>query len=128
MEEVVPCSSIAVDSALRIGTAGAIWGLCISPHDAREKGLTGAAKASFVAKSVGRCSFQCGLIAGVFQMSHCWIEQYRGRKDWKNSVIAGAVGAAAATAVTGIRKWDVMVALACVLSGINAAVEFSRTK
>ncbi|GKV22160.1 hypothetical protein SLEP1_g32046 [Rubroshorea leprosula] len=82
MEEVVPCSSIAVDSALRIGTAGAIWGLCISPHDAREKGLTGAAKASFVAKSVGRCSFQCGLIAGVFQMSHCWIEQYRGRKDW----------------------------------------------
>ncbi|BBH10441.1 Mitochondrial import inner membrane translocase subunit Tim17/Tim22/Tim23 family protein [Prunus dulcis] len=36
--DVVPCSSVAVDSILRIGTAGAIWGLCSAPHEARKQG------------------------------------------------------------------------------------------
>ncbi|KAB5527428.1 hypothetical protein DKX38_021275 [Salix brachista] len=44
----VPCSSLAVDSILRVGTAGAIWGSCIGPYDARKRGLTGVTQASFV--------------------------------------------------------------------------------
>ncbi|XP_050109364.1 uncharacterized protein LOC126588330 isoform X6 [Malus sylvestris] len=39
--DVVPCSSVTVDSILRIGTAGAIWGLCAGPHDARKQGEVG---------------------------------------------------------------------------------------
>ncbi|KAM1196634.1 hypothetical protein ACFX13_008435 [Malus domestica] len=35
---VVPCSSVTIDSILHIKTAGAIWGLCAGPHDARKQG------------------------------------------------------------------------------------------
>ncbi|XP_052187862.1 uncharacterized protein LOC127798372 isoform X4 [Diospyros lotus] len=56
--EEAPCSSLAVDSILRIGTAGLIWGLCFGPYGAGKLGLTGVARASFVAKSAGRHGFQ----------------------------------------------------------------------
>ncbi|XP_021643385.1 outer envelope pore protein 16-4, chloroplastic isoform X2 [Hevea brasiliensis] len=57
---VLPCSSLAVDSILRVGTAGGIWGSCIGPYDARKRGLSGKARTSFVAKSIGKFGFQCG--------------------------------------------------------------------
>ncbi|GKU86856.1 hypothetical protein SLEP1_g1330 [Rubroshorea leprosula] len=127
MEEVVPCPSLAVTSALRIGTVGAIWGLGESSVIAHKKGLNGITKASLLATSAAKCSFQCGVVAGVFQMTYCWIERHLGQKDWKNSVIAGAGGAAAAGASAAIvarkRKLDGMIMMACLLSGINA--EFS---
>ncbi|KAM7527055.1 hypothetical protein LguiB_030465 [Lonicera macranthoides] len=53
MDEDVPCSSIAVESIIRIGTAGLIWGACAAPYDANRKGLIGLARASFV--SYGFC-------------------------------------------------------------------------
>ncbi|XP_056158896.1 outer envelope pore protein 16-4, chloroplastic isoform X1 [Syzygium oleosum] len=87
LSDVVPCSSLAVDSILRVGTAGAIWGLCIGPYDARKMGLSGIPRAYFVAKSVGKFSFQCGLVAGVFTVTRCGIQRYRRRDDWV-SIIA----------------------------------------
>ncbi|KAF8392583.1 hypothetical protein HHK36_022928 [Tetracentron sinense] len=48
IEDEFPCSSLAVDSIIRVGTAGLIWGLCIGPYDAHKRGLTGIARASFV--------------------------------------------------------------------------------
>ncbi|KAL1331669.1 hypothetical protein AAHE18_12G202900 [Arachis hypogaea] len=53
---VVPCSSLAVESILRVGTAGAIWGMCIGPYDANQQSLSGINKASYVVN---------GLIAGA---------------------------------------------------------------
>ncbi|CAI0469696.1 unnamed protein product [Linum tenue] len=50
--KVAPCSSLAVDSILRVGTAGLIWGSCIAPYDARKQGLTAAARASYVVCSL----------------------------------------------------------------------------
>ncbi|XP_054802838.1 uncharacterized protein LOC129306324 isoform X2 [Prosopis cineraria] len=47
---VVPCSSLAVESIIRVGTAGAIWGLCSGPYDARKQGFTGLRQASFVVR------------------------------------------------------------------------------
>ncbi|KAM7276602.1 hypothetical protein ACFE04_018468 [Oxalis oulophora] len=73
---VVPCSSLAFDGMLRVGTAGAIWGLCSGPHEARKLGLNGIAQASFVAKSVGKFSLQCGMVAGVFTMTQCAEYEY----------------------------------------------------
>ncbi|XP_050138400.1 outer envelope pore protein 16-4, chloroplastic-like isoform X3 [Malus sylvestris] len=80
--DVVPCSSVAVDSILRIGTAGVIWGLCSGPHDARKQGLTGAAQAAFVARSAGACGVQYGLVAGICTVTHCGLQRYRGKSDW----------------------------------------------
>ncbi|GMQ00143.1 hypothetical protein CsSME_00047351 [Camellia sinensis var. sinensis] len=78
----VPCSSLAVDSILRIGTAGVIWGLCIGPYDAHKLGLTGITRASFVAKSAGKFGFQCGLFAGMFSITRCGVQRYRKKNDW----------------------------------------------
>uniref|UniRef100_A0A0R0HZU1 Outer envelope pore protein 16-4, chloroplastic n=1 Tax=Glycine max TaxID=3847 RepID=A0A0R0HZU1_SOYBN len=48
LDGVAPCSSLAVEAMIRVGAAGAIWGLCAGPYDARQQGLRGSAKASFV--------------------------------------------------------------------------------
>ncbi|XP_016718540.1 outer envelope pore protein 16-4, chloroplastic isoform X4 [Gossypium hirsutum] len=78
---VVPCSSLAVDSVLRFAAAGVFWGFCSAPYDARKRGLTGIAQASFVAKSVGKFGFQSGLVAGVFATTRCGLQKYRKRND-----------------------------------------------
>ncbi|OIT02909.1 PREDICTED: outer envelope pore protein 16-4, chloroplastic-like [Nicotiana attenuata] len=56
----VPCSSTAVNSIIRMGTAGLIWGSCSGPYEANKLGLAGINRASFIAKSVGRFGFQWG--------------------------------------------------------------------
>ncbi|XP_023548994.1 outer envelope pore protein 16-4, chloroplastic-like isoform X1 [Cucurbita pepo subsp. pepo] len=45
---VVPCSSLAVESTIRVGTAGALWGLCMGPYNSRKNGLSGVDHAAFV--------------------------------------------------------------------------------
>ncbi|XP_074268388.1 outer envelope pore protein 16-4, chloroplastic-like [Silene latifolia] len=62
VEADTPCSSMAVDSIARITTAGALWGSCIGPYDANKLGLSGFPRVSFVAKSIGKTSLQCGTI------------------------------------------------------------------
>ncbi|KAL3849753.1 hypothetical protein ACJIZ3_011635 [Penstemon smallii] len=99
----VPCSSLAVDSVLRMSSAGMIWGSCFGPFDAKRRGLSGVARASFVAKSIGQCGFQYGLFAAIFSFTHCEIQRYRRRKDWVNTLTAGVVAGAAFGA--GTRNW-----------------------
>ncbi|XP_027148365.1 outer envelope pore protein 16-4, chloroplastic isoform X5 [Coffea eugenioides] len=84
----VPCSSFAVDSALR---AGLIWGSCTGSLEATKLGLTGITRASFVAKSAGRYGIQWGLFATVLSFTRCGLQRYRGQHDWVNPVVAGAV-------------------------------------
>ncbi|KAB1202331.1 Outer envelope pore protein 16-4, chloroplastic [Morella rubra] len=122
---VVPCSSIAVDSILRVGTAGAIWGLCMGPYDARKQGLTGPARASFVAKTIAKFGFQCGLVAGIYGATRCGIQRYRGRNDWVNGLVAGAIAGAAVAART--RSWTQVVGMAGMVSVFSAAADYSRT-
>ncbi|KAL1542637.1 outer envelope pore protein 16-4, chloroplastic-like isoform X2 [Salvia divinorum] len=99
----MPCSSIAVDSVLRLSSAGAIWGACYGPFDAKRLGLTGSYRASYIAKTVGKCGFYCGLFAAIFSFSHCGIQRYRRQKDWVNTLSAGVVAGAAFGA--GTRNW-----------------------
>ncbi|XP_021907113.1 outer envelope pore protein 16-4, chloroplastic [Carica papaya] len=121
----IPCSSLAVESIIRVGTAGAIWGLCTGPREARSRGLTGVSQASFVAKSVGKFSFQCGLVAGIFTMTHCGIQRYRGRNDWVNALVAGA--AAGAVVAAGTRSWTNVIGTAGLVSAFSVAANYSKT-
>ncbi|XP_052187861.1 outer envelope pore protein 16-4, chloroplastic isoform X3 [Diospyros lotus] len=98
--EEAPCSSLAVDSILRIGTAGLIWGLCFGPYGA-------------------------GLFAGVFSYTRCGIQRYRDRNDWLNALTAGAVAGAAA--VAGSPNWKQVAALAGLASAVFAAVDDHRS-
>ncbi|KAK7277750.1 hypothetical protein RJT34_22766 [Clitoria ternatea] len=124
-DDVVPCSSLAVESIIRVGTAGAIWGLCIGPYDSRQLGLSGIAQASFVANSVGKFGIRCGLVAGVFSVTRCGVQKYRRQNDWVNGLIAGAVAGAAVAART--RSWTQVLGMAGLVSVICAAADYSRT-
>ncbi|XP_057782318.1 outer envelope pore protein 16-4, chloroplastic isoform X2 [Salvia miltiorrhiza] len=103
LADYMPCSSIAVDSVLRMSSAGVIWGACYGPFDAERLGLSGSSRASYIAKTVGKCGFYCGLFAGIFSFAHCGIQRYRRRKDWVNTLSAGVVAGAAFGA--GTRNW-----------------------
>ncbi|KAG6431856.1 hypothetical protein SASPL_103424 [Salvia splendens] len=84
----LPCSSIAVDSVLRLSSAGAIWGACYGPFAAKRLGLSGSYRASYIAKTVGQCGFYCGLFAAIFSFSHCGIQRYRRRNDWVSDTVS----------------------------------------
>ncbi|KAK4407002.1 UNVERIFIED_CONTAM: Outer envelope pore protein 16-4, chloroplastic [Sesamum angustifolium] len=98
-----PCSSLAIDSVLRMSSAGVIWGACFGPFDARRLGLSGSARASYIAKTVGQCGFSCGIFAAIFTFTHCGMQRYRQKKDWVNTLAAGALAGAAFGA--GTRNW-----------------------
>ncbi|KAL9251343.1 Outer envelope pore protein 16-4, chloroplastic-like protein [Drosera capensis] len=95
LESDVPCASIAVDSLIRFATDRVIWGLCSGSHDATKQGLTGRHHASFVVKSMGKYGVQCGLLGGVFSFTCCGGQRLRGKSDWVNGCIAGAIAGAA---------------------------------
>ncbi|ESQ43784.1 hypothetical protein EUTSA_v10006304mg [Eutrema salsugineum] len=127
----VPCSSLAVESVLRVSTifehaqAGGLYGFCAGPRDARRIGLSGLSQASYVAKSVGRIGFQCGIVSGIFTMTHCGLQRYRGKNDWVNALVGGAV-AGAAVAI-GTRNWTHVVGTAGLVSAFSVLANCTRT-
>ncbi|KAH0978253.1 hypothetical protein GBA52_027972 [Prunus armeniaca] len=122
--DVVPCSSVAVDSILRIGTAGAIWGLCSAPHEARKQGKV----QNFPSFSPKICRIDFDfvrLVAGICTATHCGLQRYRGKSDWVNGLIAGAVAGGAIAAMT--RSWTQVVPMACLVSAFKVATDYART-
>ncbi|CAN0889033.1 Outer envelope pore protein 16-4, chloroplastic [Linum grandiflorum] len=125
LSDVAPCSSLAVDSVLRVGTGGLVWGSCIGPYDARKQGLNGAARASYVAKAIGGHGFRCGLVGGCFSITRCGLQKYRQKNDWVNSLVGGA--AAGAVIAAGTRRLTTVVVSAGMVSVFLAAVDYSTS-
>ncbi|KAF3787418.1 Outer envelope pore protein 16-4 [Nymphaea thermarum] len=48
LRDGIPCSSLAVDSFLRLGAAGSAWGMFFGPYEAQKRGLTGLARTAVV--------------------------------------------------------------------------------
>ncbi|XP_024028033.1 outer envelope pore protein 16-4, chloroplastic [Morus notabilis] len=124
LQRIAPCPSLAVESIIRVGTAGAIWGLCAGPYDARKQGLTGVSHAAFVAKSIGGFGFQCGLVAGIFTSARCGLQRYRRKDDLVNSLVAGAAAGAAVAAST--RSWNQVVGTTCLVSVLCTAADYFK--
>ncbi|XP_074268574.1 outer envelope pore protein 16-4, chloroplastic-like isoform X2 [Silene latifolia] len=103
VEADTPCSSMAVDSIARITTAGALWGSCIGPYDANK----------------------LGIFAGIFTMTRCGIQNYRGRSDVINAAAAGAIVGGLIAA--GTRSKKQVAGMAALLSILGAASDYSRT-
>uniref|UniRef100_A0A6N2M8Y2 Uncharacterized protein n=1 Tax=Salix viminalis TaxID=40686 RepID=A0A6N2M8Y2_SALVM len=82
-------------------------------------------EASFVAKTIGKFGFRCGLVAGVFTATCCGIQRYRRQNDWVNPLIAGAV--AGATVAAGTRSWTQVVGMAGLVSAFSVAADYSKT-
>ncbi|KAL9260434.1 Outer envelope pore protein 16-4, chloroplastic-like protein [Drosera capensis] len=104
LESDVPCASIAVDSVIRVATAGAIWGFCSGPHDATKQGLTGRHHASFV------------VYLGVFSL--LLAVAFKGSEGKVNGCIAGAIAGAAVAVRT--RSWKEVISVAALLSTVIA--------
>ncbi|OIW12970.1 hypothetical protein TanjilG_15419 [Lupinus angustifolius] len=120
----VPCSSLAVESSIRVSAAGAIWGLCLGPYQANQRGLKGMDKAFFVANATGRFGLKCGFIAGVFSATRCGLQKHRGRQDWVNGFIAGGITGAAVAA--GTRNWSQVIGMAGIVSVLCGAADYVR--
>ncbi|KAF5731441.1 outer envelope pore protein 16-4 chloroplastic-like isoform X1 [Tripterygium wilfordii] len=125
LSDVTPCTSLAVDSVIRLGTAGALWGVCRAPYEARKRDLTGIARASYVGKSIGKYGFQCGLIAGILNTTQCGLKRYRRKNDWVNAMIAGAVAGAAVAA--GSRSRTKMIEMAGLVSAFSVAAHYFKS-
>ncbi|KAF5732651.1 outer envelope pore protein 16-4 chloroplastic-like isoform X1 [Tripterygium wilfordii] len=123
--DVVPCTSIAVDSVIRLGTAGALWGACRGPYEARKRDLIGIARASYVGKSIGKYGFQCGYVAGILNITQCGLKRYRRKNDWVNALIAGAVAGAAVAA--GTRSGTKMISMAGLVSAFSVAADHFKS-
>ncbi|CAI9105419.1 OLC1v1004336C1 [Oldenlandia corymbosa var. corymbosa] len=121
----IPCSSIAVDAVLRIGTAGLIWGACSASHDSIDLGLKGLSRASFVAKSVGRYGFQWGFFAALFSFTSCAVRRYRRQEDWVNGLAGGMVAGAAIAA--GTRNWKQVAGVSGLVCALYQAADDRRT-
>ncbi|KAL3531471.1 hypothetical protein ACH5RR_010793 [Cinchona calisaya] len=121
----VPCSSMAVDAVLRIGTAGLIWGCCTGSHEATKLGLYGTARASFLAKSVGRFGIQWGLFAAIFSFTRCGIQRYRRQTDWANALVGGAVAGAAIGA--GTRNWKQVAGVSGLVCALYHAADDAKS-
>ncbi|KAJ0254989.1 Outer envelope pore protein 16-4 [Hirschfeldia incana] len=127
----VPCSSRAVESVIRVSTAGGLYGFCAGPHNARKlvggvaPGLTGVSQASYVAKSIGRIGFQCGIVSGIFTVTNCGLQRYRGKSDWVNALVGGAVAGAAVAIRT--RNWSHVVTTAGLVSIFSVLANSTRT-
>ncbi|KAJ4872126.1 hypothetical protein Rs2_19127 [Raphanus sativus] len=121
----VPCSSRAVESVIRVSTAGGLYGFCAGPYNARKLGLSGVSQASYVAKSIGRIGFQCGIVSGIFTMTNCGLQRYRGKSDWLNALMGGAVAGAAVAIRT--RNWSHVVTTAGLVSIFSVLANSTRT-
>ncbi|KAJ6319859.1 hypothetical protein OIU78_015292 [Salix suchowensis] len=99
----VPCSSLAVDSILRVGT--------VFPK--------------LIYFDLALLSYSSGLVAGVFTATCCGIQRYRRQNDWVNPLIAGAV--AGATVAAGTRSWTQVVGMAGLVSAFSVAADYSKT-
>ncbi|KAI3975413.1 hypothetical protein MKX01_037931 [Papaver californicum] len=126
IKDDVPCSSIAVDSVVRFGAGGAIWGLCIGLYDSRKNGLTGVSRASYVVKSVGKMGLTCGFFAGIYTSTRCGVERYRRKKDMLNASIAGALSGAVIAIKT--RSLTQVVGMAALVSAMTSAADVMQTK
>ncbi|KAJ8422709.1 hypothetical protein Cgig2_002693 [Carnegiea gigantea] len=141
-----PCSSMAVDSILRVGTAGVLWGLCTAPHDAAKlvhmkmwyEPVDGLYECE-VTLSCLLCS-ACTSIAGFAIGGLGLICLDKPSVSWRNdlayddvvcvlleinSAAAGAIAGAVIAASTRSRKH--VAVMAALLSVVCAAGDYSRT-
>mmetsp|Transcript_42902 Transcript_42902/g.97040 ORF Transcript_42902/g.97040 Transcript_42902/m.97040 type:complete len:134 (-) Transcript_42902:189-590(-) len=98
MELKTPCSSSAVDGALRGAFIGLCWGLVIDTNSATvESGVIQKATARSsigVASSVGRAALGFSAFLGIYNLVSCNFETIRGRKDPFNNFMGGAAAGA----------------------------------
>ncbi|KAG2288184.1 hypothetical protein Bca52824_047788 [Brassica carinata] len=77
------------------------------------------------AKSIGKIGFQCGIVSGIFTLTNCGLQRYRGKSDWVNALVGGAVAGAAVALRT--RNCSHVVTTAGLVSIFSVLANSTRT-
>ncbi|KAH8941246.1 hypothetical protein BDL97_14G027600 [Sphagnum fallax] len=106
------------------GQAGVAWGMFMGSYDAVKDGHVGVSRALYVTKSIARNGLGWGCFAGAYLGLNCGVETVRGKKDWINASLSGAITGALVSARTGsISK---ILGTSVLVSAIATAGDFLR--
>lgn len=112
-----------VDGFLKIGTVGASRALAEETYHIARKGHVSSKSLEHGLKKMCKEGAYWGSIAGVYVGMEYGVERVRGRRDWKNAMIGGAITGALVSAVSKENK-DKIVVDAITGAAIATATKF----
>ncbi|KAM5583661.1 outer envelope pore protein 16, chloroplastic [Rosa sericea] len=118
-----PLLNITVDGFLKIGTVAATRVAAEEAYHAVRKGSVSSHNFEHTLKKMCKEGAYWGTVAGVYVGAEYGVERIRGRRDWKNAMIGGAVTGAVISAATSKDK-DRIVVDAITGGAIATAAEF----
>nr|ABR16919.1 unknown [Picea sitchensis] len=119
-----PLLNRTVDGFLKIGTVGASRVLVEETYSSLSKGSV--TKHDLEHTKMGIEGLKWGAVAGVYTGVEYGVERIRGRRDWKNALISGAVTGAAMSFGDNKYTRDKMIKDAITGGAIATAAEFIR--
>lgn len=121
-----PLLNRTVDGFLKIGTVGASRVIAEETYGALSKGSVSKHDLEHTLKKMGKEGLKWGAVAGVYTGIEYGVERIRGRRDWTNALISGAVTGAAMSFSDKHYSRDKMIKDAITGGAIATAAEFIR--
>jgi len=121
-----PLLNRTLDGFLKIGTVGASRVVVEETYGALSKGRVTKHDLEHTFKKMGKEGFKWGAVAGVYTGVEYGVERIRGRRDWMNALISGAVTGAAMSFSDNHYSRDKMIKDAITGGAIATAAEFIR--
>jgi len=121
-----PLLNRTLDGFLKIGTVGASRVVVEETYGALSKGKVTKHDLEHTLKKMGKEGFMWGAVAGVYTGVEYGVERIRGRRDWTNALISGAVTGAAMSFSDKHYSRDKMIKDAITGGAIATAAEFIR--
>ncbi|KAL6203247.1 hypothetical protein ACLB2K_026949 [Fragaria x ananassa] len=104
-----PLPNITVDGFLKIGTVAATRAAAEDAYYAVKEGSISSHNFEQTLKKMCKEGAYWGTVAGVYVGAEYGLERIRGRRDWKNAMIGGAVTGAVISAATSNNKDRILV-------------------
>jgi len=121
-----PLLNRTVDGFLKIGTVGASRVVAEETYGCLSKGGVTKHDLEHTLKKMGKEGFHWGAVAGVYTGLEYGAERVRGKRDWKNALISGALTGAVLSFSDKQYSRDKMIKDAITGGAIATAAEFIR--
>uniref|UniRef100_A0A0D6R8D7 Uncharacterized protein n=1 Tax=Araucaria cunninghamii TaxID=56994 RepID=A0A0D6R8D7_ARACU len=121
-----PLLNRAVDGFLKIGMVGASRVAAEETYSALDKGTVTKHNLKHMFKKMGKEGAYWGVAGGIYTGVEFGVERVRGRRDWKNALIGGALTGAVLSFGDDHFSRDKMVRNAITGGAIATASEFIR--
>eukprot|EP00252_Welwitschia_mirabilis_P018596 TRINITY_DN4129_c0_g1_i1.p1 TRINITY_DN4129_c0_g1~~TRINITY_DN4129_c0_g1_i1.p1 ORF type:complete len:148 (+),score=25.44 TRINITY_DN4129_c0_g1_i1:151-594(+) len=121
-----PLLNRTVDGFFKIGAVGASKAIIQEGYHCLDKGSVSKHDFKRTLKKMGKEGLQWGTVAGVYTGVEYGVERVRGRRDWKNALISGALTGAIISFGENSHSKDKVVKNAILGGAIATASEFIR--